>query len=124
MFIDDQTLSTLMGVVTEKVGSVDQGCVMPFASKMASGEMRPCFLRDGSLLVGQTGRGWLSNGGNEPSLQRFSWDGEITSGDIERVSVTSCGFDIIFTTPLAAELTPADVIADIKVESWTYNDSS
>ena len=124
MFIGDQTLSTLLRVVTEKVGDVDQGCVIPFAGKMASGVMRPCFLPDGSLLVGQTGRGWLANGGNESSLQRISWDGKTMAADIERVSVTSSGFEVFFTSPLAAELTPADVTPEIKVESWTYNDSS
>ncbi len=124
MFIGDQTLSTLLRVVTEKVGDVDQGCVIPFASKMASGVMRPCFLPDASLLVGQTGRGWSASGGNESSLQRISWDGKTTAADIQRVSVTSSGFEVFFTTPLAAELSPADVLAEVKVESWTYNDSS
>ncbi len=124
MFIGDQTLSTLLRVVTEKVGDVDQGCMMPFASKLASGVMRPCFLPDGSLLVGQTGRGWQSNGGNESSLQRISWDGKTVAADILRVSITSAGFEVFFTTPLADKFTPADVLAEIKVESWTYSDSS
>ena len=124
MFIGDQTLSTLMRIYSEKVGEVDQGCVMPFASKLASGIMRPCFLPDGSLLLGQTGRGWQSTGGNEASLQRIYWDGKTTAAEIQRVSVTSSGFEVFFTTPLAQSLAPADVLANVKVESWTYTDSS
>lgn len=124
MFIGDQTLSTLLRVVTEKVGDVDQGCVIPFASKLASGVMRPCFLPDGSLLIGQTGRGWQANGGNESSLQRIFWDGNTTAADILRVAVTATGFEVFFTTPIADKCTQAEVLAAFKVESWTYNDSS
>ena len=124
MLVGDQTLSTLLRVVTEKVGDVDQGCVIPFASKLASGVMRPCFLPDGSLLVGQTGRGWQSNGGNVASLQRIFWDGKTTAADILRVAVTATGFEVFFTTPLAEKITPAEFLAAAKVESWTYNDSS
>jgi Cytochrome c len=124
MFIGDQTLSTVMRIGSEKVGEVDQGCVMPFASKLASGIMRPCFLPDGSLLLGQTGRGWQAAGGNEGSLQRIFWDGKTTAADIHHVSVTSSGFEVFFTTPLAESLAPADVLAKVKVESWTYTDTS
>lgn len=124
MFIGDQTLSTLLRVVTEKVGEIDQGCVLPFASKLASGVMRPCFLADGSLLLGQTGRGWQSGGGNESSLQRIFWDGKTTAADIQRVTVNSSGFEIFLTTPLAEKLTAEAVLAGLKVESWTYTDSS
>jgi Cytochrome c len=124
MFIGDQTLSTLMRVVTEDEGEIDQGCVMPFASKLASGVMRPCFLPDGSLLLGQTGRGWASGGGSESSLQRIFWDGETTAADIQRVAVTQSGFAVHFTTPIAVGLSPEQVMADLQVESWTYTDSS
>ena len=124
MFIGDQTLSTLMRVVTEDEGEVDQGCVLPFASKLASGVMRPCFLADGSLLLGQTGRGWSSNGGNESSLQRIFWDGKTTAADIQRVAVTQSGFELHFTTPLAGSQGVEQVTTEIKVESWTYTDSS
>ena len=124
MFIGDQTLSTVMRVVTEKEGGIDQGCLLPFASKMGSGVMRPCFLQDGSLLLGQTGRGWASNGGNESSLQRIFWDGKTTAADIQRVAVTQSGFQVHFTTPIAAGLSPEQVLAEIQVESWTYTDSS
>jgi hypothetical protein len=124
MFVGDQTLSTLMRIVTEKVGEVDQGCVIPFASKLASGVMRPCFLPDGSLFVGQTGRGWQSNGGNESSLQRIFWDGKTTAAEIQRVAVTSTGFEIFLTTPLAKTLTAEEGLANISVESWSYADAS
>src|SRR5690606_39957110 len=58
MLIGDQTLSNLLRVAIEKVGDVEQGSVMPFFEGLESGVMRPVFLRDGSLLLGQTGRGW------------------------------------------------------------------
>jgi hypothetical protein len=123
MFIGDQTLSTLMRIVTEKVGEVDQGCIIPFASKLSSGVMRPCFLPDGSLFVGQTGRGWQAYGGNESSLQRIFWDGKTTAAEIQRVAVTPSGFEIFLTTPMAETLTAEETLANISVESWSYLDS-
>lgn len=87
MFMGDQTLSTLFRVVTEKVDGNDQGCVVPFARGLSSGVMRPCFLPDGSLLFGQTGRGWRSRGGQEASLQQVVWDGKTVAADIDRVSL-------------------------------------
>lgn len=62
MFVGDQTLSTLVRVQFEKVGDTDQGTMIMFARDLASGIMRPCFLPDASLLLGQTGRGWQSRG--------------------------------------------------------------
>ena len=62
--------------------------------------------------------------GNEASLQRIFWDGKTTAADMQRVSVTSSGFEVFFTTPLAESLAPADVLAKVKVESWTYTDTS
>ena len=41
----------------------EQGSVMPFFEGLESGVMRPLLLPDGSLLLGQTGRGWQAKGG-------------------------------------------------------------
>ena len=40
------------------------------------------------------------------------------------MAVTATGFEVFFTTPLADKSTPAAVLAAIKVESWSYIDSS
>jgi len=122
MFIGDQTLSTLLRVVTEKVDGADQGCVIPFAFGMGSGVMRPCFLPDGSLLVGQTGRGWSAKGGFQDKLQRISFDGKTVPADIHRVTADKSGFTLHFTQPLAASVKEQEFVAAWKATSWFYSD--
>ena len=123
MFVGDQTLSTLVRVASERIGDTDQGTMVLFASKLASGVMRPCFLPDGSLLLGQTGRGWRANGGKEASLQRISCDPAIIPADILSVKTGKAGFTLNFTVPLAAEVTAETLLPAINIDSWTYTDS-
>lgn len=120
VFIGDQTLSTVMRVVTEKVNGEDQGCVIPFARGMSSGVMRPVFLPDGSLLIGQTGRGWASNGGSQDKLQQIVWDGKTVAADIHSASAAKDGFILRFTKPLAADVTADALASKFKLMSWFY----
>lgn len=123
MFIGDQTQSNLLRVVTEKVNGIEQGVVIPFADGLESGVMRPLFLPDGSLLVGQTGRGWQAKGGHVASLQRLIWDGKTKTQDIYRVAATADGFAVEFTQPLAASLNPATLRDTVVMRSWVYRDA-
>jgi hypothetical protein len=123
MFVGDQTLSTLVRVTTEKIGDVDQGAMMMFGNGFASGIMRPLFLEDGSLLLGQTGRGWRAKGGNEAALQHIIWDGKTIAAEIASVRTAADGYHISFTQPLLETITPAILQEKCKVESWTYTDA-
>ena len=123
MFVGDQTLSTLLRVASERVGETDQGTMILFARGLASGVMRPCFLPDGSLLLGQTGRGWQAKGGKEASLQRIIHDPAVTPADIHSVTTNKTGFTVHFTTPLAASATPESLLPKLQLESWTYTDA-
>jgi hypothetical protein len=123
MFIGDQTLSQLMRVVTEQVGGQDQGACIPFARGLASGVMRPCFLPDGSLLLGQTGRGWGARGGDQSGLQRITYDGKTRAADILDINVEKTGFAVNFTEPLAAGVDGEALKGAFKVSSWFYTNT-
>jgi hypothetical protein len=123
MFVGDQTLSTVVRIAPERVGETDQGTMILFASKLASGVMRPCFLPDGSLLLGQTGRGWRAKGGKEASLQRISCDPTVTPAEILSVETKKAGFTLHFTVPLAASVTAESFLPAVRIDSWTYTDS-
>jgi Cytochrome c len=123
MLVGDQTQSNLMRVVTERVNGQDQGCVIPFAWGFSSGVMRPCFLHDGSLLLGQTGRGWGATGGQLDSLQQVVWDGTSLPADILTVKVSASGFDLHFTRPLEPGAAPDAILAKLAVRSWFYLDT-
>lgn len=117
-FMGDQTLSNLSRIVLENVDGVDQGAVIPFASGLESGVMRPVFLKDGSLLLGQTGRGWQAQGGNVASMQRISWKPASETKEIIEAHANSQGFKLAFSYPLEKA-----GIDDIKITSWVYRDA-
>jgi len=120
MFMGDQTLSQVFRVVTEQVDGQDQGVVIPFANGLASGIMRPAFLPDGSLLLGQTGRGWGARGGSQSGLQRISYDGKTAPVDIATISAAHKGFEMRFTQPLAEGVTGESFMKTLKAQSWFY----
>ncbi|MDH3583657.1 MAG: c-type cytochrome, partial [Phycisphaerae bacterium] len=124
MFIGDQTLSILLRVVTEQVRGADQGCVIPFARGLSSGVMRPCFLPDGSLLLGQTGRGWGARGGAQAALQRVHWDGKTVAAELHRISAAGKGLVVHFTRPLSPTVTDDALAGRLKVGSWFYTNTS
>jgi hypothetical protein len=123
MFVGDQTISTLVRVQFEKVGNVDQGSMIMFSRDLASGVMRPCFLPDSSLLLGQTGRGWQSKGGNQAALQRVTWDGKTIPADIHHMNTAGKGMKITFTAPLRDDVTAEQIRSACKITSWTYTDA-
>lgn len=123
LLIGDQTQSNLLRVAVQKVGGIEQGSVMPFIDGLESGVMRPVFLPDGSLLLGQTGRGWQAKGGKIAALQHIRWDGKTVAPQIKTMNATANGFELQLTQPLAAGVTTDAVRAALKLESWTYRDA-
>jgi len=123
MLMGDQTQSNLFRITTEKVGDHWQGAVMPFMDGLESGVMRPLFLKDGSLLLGQTGRGWQAKGGHVASLQHIKWDGKTIAPAIKNVTATATGFAVEFTQPLTNKPTAEQLQNAIKLESWVYRDA-
>lgn len=123
MLIGDQTQSTVARVSTQRVDGVMQGSVMPFISGLESGVMRSLFLTDGSLLLGQTGRGWQAKGGHVASLQRIIWNGETIAPAIKKMDASAQGFVIEFTQPLQEKVTNTILKHSLRMESWVYRDA-
>jgi mono/diheme cytochrome c family protein len=124
MLIGDQTQSNLLRVTTEMVGGVEQAAAIPFMDGLESGVMRPVFLPDGSLLLGQTGRGWQAKGGHVASLQRITWDGKTIAPAIHTMSATKDGFRLQLTQPLAAGMDERNLQSLLALESWAYRDAA
>jgi mono/diheme cytochrome c family protein len=123
MLIGDQTQSNLLRVVVETVDGVEQGSVMPFFEGLESGVMRPVFMPDGSLLLGQTGRGWQAKGGKVASLQHVRWDGKTVEPAIIAMSATRDGFKLLLTQPLGGGVNASLLRSALSLESWTYRDA-
>jgi mono/diheme cytochrome c family protein len=123
MVIGDQTQSNLLRVVVETVDGVEQGSVMPFFEGLESGVMRPVFMPDGSLFLGQTGRGWQAKGGKVASLQHVRWDGKTVDPGIVAMSATRDGFKLTLTQPLGGGVNASLLRSALTLESWTYRDA-
>ena len=96
---------------------------MPFFEGLESGVMRPVFLPDGSLLLGQTGRGWQAKGGKVAALQHVSWDGKTVAPQIVAMTATPQGFRVDLTQPLGDGVSEAILRSALSLESWTYRDA-
>jgi hypothetical protein len=119
MFIGDQGRSNIMRVSLQKVGGDYQGVIFDFVNRLQTGCIRHVFAEDGSLWVGQTGRGWGSAGGKEFGLQRVSWDGKTTPFSMHDVKLTKTGFRITFTKPIDQAM--AKEAQNYMVERWGYH---
>ena len=118
VFIGDQTKSNVMRGCLEKVGGEYQGVVFDFADPLQCGVIRGRFATDGSLWVGETGRGWRSVGEKTFGLQRIVWDGKTVPMEMHSVSLTKTGFRIRFTKPV--DRAAAEQTANYAVKHWGY----
>ena len=118
IFVGDQTRSNLMRICLEKIGGEYQGAIFNFADPLSCGVMRQVFGPDGSMWVGETGRGWRSVGGKEFGLERITYDGTTLPVEMHTISATPSGFRLRFVQPMArAGLAAADAI---QVQHWHY----
>jgi len=123
MLMGDQTQSNLLRIAFQTVDGIEQGSVMPFIDGLESGVMRPLFLPDGSLLLGQTGRGWQAKGGHVASLQRVVWDGKTVAPAITQMLATATGFSIELTQAVEKNVTLEQLKLLLTLESWVYRDA-
>jgi len=119
MFIGDQSRSNIMRVSLDKVGGEYQGVIFDFINRLQTGCIRQVFAPDGSMWVGQTGRGWGSAGGKEFGLQQVSWDGNTIPFSMLDLKLTRKGFQITFTKPVDRKL--AEDLNNYNLERWGYH---
>ncbi len=98
VFVGDQGQSKIMRIFLEKINGEYQGAAFDFRSDFQSGVMRMDWLNDGSLIVGQTNRGWGSAGDKNEGIQRLYWNGK-TPFEMKEVRAMPDGFEIVFTKP-------------------------
>ncbi len=123
IFVGDQSRSNIMRICLEKVGGEYQGAIFNFIDPLQTGVNRLAFAKDGSLWVGQTGRGWASVGGKSFGLQRIVWDGTTVPLEIKTISLTKTGFALAFTKPLKRDARLLDP-ATYKIKHWHYSYTS
>ena len=118
LFVGDFTMALISRVWLEKVGGAYQGACFPFRDGFQSAVFRMAFGKDGSMFVGQTNRGWNSQGSRTYGLQRLVWTGR-TPFEIKTMSARPDGFALTFTKPVDPE-TAGDPDA-YRMSSYTYH---
>jgi glucose/arabinose dehydrogenase len=118
LFVGDQTRSNVFRVVLDEVQGRYQGCAINFIDHLQSGIIRSRFAPDGSLWVGQTGRGWGSRGRAKFGVERIVYDGETVPFSIHSVKLSHDGFIVKFTRP--ANPKQASTPSAYVVDRWSY----
>jgi len=111
LFVGDFTMALINRVFLEKVNGEYQGACFPFVRGLQSAVLQMAFLADGSMLVGESNRGWNSLGTRSYGLERVAWTGR-TPFEILRMEAQTDGFLLTFTEPL-------DVTRPLGPESFT-----
>ena len=117
LLVGDQGQSMIDRVFMEKVNGEYQGASWAFRSGFQSGIVRLAWAKDGSLIAGETNRGWGSAGEASEGLQRLVWNNKIPF-EMRAVRAMPDGFEIEFTKPVDKKT--AEDIASYSIESYIY----
>ena len=117
LLVGDQGQSMISRVFMEKVNGEYQGAAWPFRSGFQSGIVRLAWAKDGSLIAGETNRGWGSAGEATEGLQRMVWNQKVPF-EMRTIKAMPDGFEIEFTKPV--DLKYARDIASYSIESFIY----
>jgi glucose/arabinose dehydrogenase len=117
-FIGELTESLVMRANLEEVKGRMQGCVFLFRTGFQCGPNRLVFAPDGSLIVGETNRGWGSVGGRPFGVERIAYTGKVPF-EMHSMNITPTGWDVHFTQPI--DRAKAEAAATYFLESYTYH---
>jgi hypothetical protein len=114
LFLGEFVLSGVNRVFLEKVGGEYQGACFPFIEGLQCAALSLNSLLDGSLVVGESNRGWNSKGNRPFGLQKIVWTKK-TPLEVRKMELTATGFRFTFTLPL-----DATSLGELKGQSYTY----
>jgi azurin len=117
-YVGDQGQSKVMRMSLEKVKGVWQGASYAFREGFDCGIIRVTMGEDATLFVGETARGWGSNGPKSEGLERLVWTGK-TPFEIKEARAEPDGFLLTFTQPV--DRATAENPASYSVAGFTYN---
>lgn len=115
LFVGEFVLSGVNRAYVEKVDGEYQGACFPFIGDLQCAVLRVEFLQDGSLVMGQTNRGWNSSGNRPFGIQRLAWKGK-TPLDVKKMEALKDGFRFTFTLPVKKDAQWSET----KGQSYTY----
>jgi hypothetical protein len=114
LFLGEFVLSGVNRVFLEKVGGEYQGACFPFVDGLQCAALALTTLPDGSLVVGESNRGWNSKGNRPFGLQKIVWTKK-TPLEVQKMELTKSGFRFTFTLPLDKAS-----LSELTGQSYTY----
>lgn len=117
IFVGDQGQSKIMRVDLEQVNGEFQGVAFDFKEGFQSGVLRMDWGNDGSLMVGETNRGWGSAGNRDSGFERLIWTGKVPM-EMLTVKARPDGFELFFTHPVDRK--SAEMLDSYAGTSFTY----
>lgn len=121
LFVGEFVLSGVNRVFLETVGGEYQGACFNFIDGLECGALRLAFLSDGSMMVGETNRGWNSRGSRSFGLERIRWSGR-TPFEILKMEARPDGFEITFTEEVDASSAAAPGAFAMTSYTYIYHD--
>ena len=116
-FVGEFTHSFVSRVFIEKVGGEYQGACFHFRKGFQSAVLQMAFLPNGSMVVGESNRGWNSLGTRSFGLERLSWTGAVPF-EAQKMEALPQGFRLTFTKPVDAD--SAGRSESYVMSSYTY----
>jgi len=117
MFVGEFVLSGVNRAFMEKVDGEYQGACFPFINGLQSAALSLIFLKDGSLVVGESNRGWNSQGSRSFGLERIRWTGRAPL-EVLKMEALPDGFRLTFTG--AVDKAKAGKPKSYEMTSYTY----
>jgi hypothetical protein len=114
LFLGEFVLSGVNRVFLEKVGGEYQGACFPFVEGLQCAALALTTLPDGSLVVGESNRGWNSKGNRPFGLQKIVWTKK-TPLEVQKMELTKSGFRFTFTLPVDKAS-----VSELTGQSYTY----
>ena len=99
LLVGDFTTAAISRVYLEQVNGEYQGACFNFLDTFQSAVLRMAWAKDGSLIVGESNRGWNSVGKKAFGLDHVTWNGE-TPFEIQEMRLQPDGFTLRFTQPV------------------------
>lgn len=118
LFIGEFTESFVSRVFLEKVKGEYQGACFHFRKGLQCAVLSLDFLNDGSLVIGESNRGWNSLGTRSYGMQRLVWTGKVPF-EIGKMEARPGGFRLTFTKPVERE--SAKSLYSYEMSSYTWN---
>jgi hypothetical protein len=117
-FVGEFTMSMLLRVYLEEIDGVYQGACFRFFEGLQCGVLRLAWDEDGSLIIGESNRGWNSLGNRSYGMQKLNWTG-VTPFEMQRINALPNGFRITLTQPILED--PPIHPEQFRIRSYTYH---